>query len=77
MDKKMTKRYALTDYQWEKIKHLLPGRIETVGVTTKDNRLFVEAVIYRYRAGIPWRDLPERFVETRCIVSLHVGQKKR
>ncbi len=27
----------------------------------KDNRLFVEAVLYRYRAGIPWRDLPERF----------------
>ena len=23
--------------------------------------LFVEAVIYRYRAGIRWRDLPERF----------------
>jgi transposase len=32
-----------------------------VGVTAKDNRLFVEAVLYRYRAGIPWRDLPERF----------------
>jgi transposase len=27
----------------------------------KDNRLFVEAVLYRYRAGIRWRDLPERF----------------
>jgi transposase len=23
--------------------------------------IFVEAVLYRYRAGIPWRDLPERF----------------
>ena len=32
-----------------------------MGVTAKDNRLFVEAVIYRYRVGIPWRDLPERF----------------
>jgi transposase len=40
---------------------LLPGREETVGVTARDNRLFVEAVLYRYRAGIPWRDLPERF----------------
>ena len=27
----------------------------------KDNRLFVEAVLYRSRAGLPWRDLPERF----------------
>ena len=37
-----------------------PGRDETVGVTAQDHRLFVEAVLYRYRAGIPWRDLPER-----------------
>src|SRR5271165_5974385 len=32
-----------------------------VGVTARDNRRFVEAVLYRYRAGVPWRDLPERF----------------
>ena len=57
----MMRRYGLRDDQWEQIKHLLPGRADTVGVTAKDNRLFVEAVIYRYRAGIPWRDLPERF----------------
>jgi transposase len=43
------------------LKDLLPGREESVGVTAKNNRLFVEAVLYRYRAGIPWRDLPERF----------------
>jgi transposase len=30
-------------------------------VTARGNRLFVEAGLYRYRAGIPWRDLPERF----------------
>jgi transposase len=55
------RRYALRDDQWERIRHLLPGRDGHVGVTAKDNRLFVEAVLYRYRAGIPWRDLPERF----------------
>ena len=57
----MTRRYALRDDPWERIEGLLPGRKETVGVTAQDNRLFVEAVLYRYRAGIPWRDLPERF----------------
>jgi transposase len=57
----MTRRYGLRDDQWERIKDLLPGREESVGVTARDNRLFVEAVLYRYRAGIPWRDLPERF----------------
>jgi transposase len=39
----------------------LPGREGHVGGTAADNRLFVEAVVYRYRAGIPWRDLPDRF----------------
>ena len=28
---------------------------------------FVEAVLYRYRAGIPWRDLPERSGDFRVI----------
>jgi len=63
----MTRRYALRDDQWERIKDLLPGRDGAVGVTAKDNRLFVEAVLYRYRAGIPWRDLPERFGDYRVI----------
>jgi transposase len=55
------RRYALRDDQWSRIEHLLPGRAGCVGVTAADNRLFVEAVLFRYRAGIPWRDLPERF----------------
>jgi len=55
------RRYALRDDQWDRIKDLLPGRKESVGCTAKANRLFIEAVLYRYRAGIPWRDLPELF----------------
>jgi transposase len=57
----MARRYALRDDQWERISELLPGREGHVGVTAQNNRLFVEAVLYRYRAGVPWRDLPERF----------------
>jgi transposase len=57
----MTRRYGLRDEQWERIKEMLPGREGSVGATARDNRLFVEAVLYRYRAGIPWRDLPDRF----------------
>jgi transposase len=55
------RRYALRDDQWDRIKDGLPGSEGSVGVTAADNRLFVEAVLYRYRAGVPWRDLPERF----------------
>ncbi len=57
----MTARYGLRDDQWARIAGLLPGRVGHVGGTARDNRLFVDAVLYRYRAGIPWRDLPERF----------------
>ena len=35
-------------------KDILLGRKETVGVTAKDNRLFIESVIYRYKTGILW-----------------------
>lgn len=63
----MTRRYALRDDQWKRIEPLLPGRDGHVGVTARDNRLFVEAVLYRYRAGIPWRDLPERFGDFRVV----------
>ena len=55
------RRYGPRDDQWDRIMNLLPGRPGTVGVTASDNRLFVEAVLYRYRAGIPRRDPPERF----------------
>jgi transposase len=57
----------LRDDQWERIKDVLPGRKETVGVTARDNRLFIDAVLYRYRAGIPWRDLPGRFGDFRVV----------
>ena len=55
------RRYGMRDDQWERIRELLPGQEGHVGVTAADNRLFVEAVLYRYRTGMPWRDLPERF----------------
>lgn len=65
------RRYGLRDEQWSKIENLLPGRKGTVGVTANNNRLFVEAVLYRYRAGIAWRDLPERFGDFRVIHTRH------
>lgn len=61
------RRYSLRDDQWERIKNILPGRKGYVGVTANDNRLFVEAVLYRYRSGTPWRDFPKRFGDFRVI----------
>jgi len=57
----MLARHAITDDEWERIKDFLPGRAGQTGWLAKDNRLFVDAVLYVARTGIPWRDLPERF----------------
>ena len=58
----MERGYALRDDPWERLKQLdLPGEAGHTGRPAKDTRLFVEAVLYRFRAGIPWRDLPARF----------------
>lgn len=52
-------RKVLRDEQWERIKDLLPGKATDRGVTAKDNRLFLEAVLWIGRTGAPWRDLPK------------------
>ena len=72
-----TRRYALRDDRWQRIDHLLPSRVGTVGVIAKDNRLFVEAVLYRYRVGIPWRNLPERFGDFRIVHTHHMRWSNR
>ena len=55
-------RYGLRDDQFARIEHLLPGRPGHVGRNSElGNRLFVEAVIWKFRSVLLWRDLPERF----------------
>lgn len=55
-------RSLLTDAQWQRLSPLLPGQERSPGTTGKDTRLFVEAVLWRARCGVSWRDLPaERF----------------
>ena len=53
-------RHALTDEQWARLQPLLPTRSEG-RKSTRGDRLFVDAVIFRAKTGIAWRDLPERF----------------
>jgi len=54
-------RRELRDDQWERIAGLLPGKATDRGVTAKDNRLFVDAVLWIARSGSHWRELPEMF----------------
>jgi transposase len=50
-------RKMLRNDQWERVERLLPGKAADPGTTAKDNRLFVEAVLWIARTGSPWRDL--------------------
>ena len=54
-------RFVVSDAVWEKVAWLLPGKATDPGATGKDNRLFLEAVLWRVRTGVPWRDLPDEF----------------
>jgi transposase len=51
-------RHALTDEQWSRLQKILPRR--RTGPTS-DDRQFIDAVLYRAKTGVAWRDLPERF----------------
>lgn len=54
-------RRELTDRQWQRIEHLVPGKEGDKGRTGEDNRLFVDGVLWIVRTGVPWRDLPPLF----------------
>ena len=51
-------RTLLTDDMWAELSPLLPGQAGSCGVTAKNTRGFVEAVLWLGRTGAPWRDLP-------------------
>lgn len=54
-------RYAISDDNYSRIEHLLPGQPGKLGRNAKDNRLFIDAVLWIGHTGAPWPDLPERF----------------
>ena len=67
-------RLVLSDAQWERMAPLIIGRPDQRGSTGRDNRLFVEGVLWIVRTGSPWRDLPDTFgVSTGTEVSAIVG----
>lgn len=54
-------RFVLTDAQWALIEPHCLGKSTDPGRSGRDNRLFMEAVLWIVRTGSPWRDLPAAF----------------
>jgi putative transposase len=56
----MARRHELSDQQWNVIKDLIPGKKSDPGRKGRNNRLFIKAVLFLLKTGIPWDDLPGR-----------------
>ena len=54
-------RHDISDRAWKIIDPHLPGRAGTKNRPAKDNRKFINAVIWILRTGAPWRDLPPEY----------------
>ncbi|MBY0170535.1 IS5 family transposase [Micrococcus luteus] len=67
----MSRFQTLSDAQWELIAPMLPTRTGRAGRPFSDARTIVEAIIYRYRCGIPWRDLPEVYGPWQTVWTWH------
>ncbi|MGJ5608812.1 IS5 family transposase [Micrococcus sp. V7] len=67
----MSRFQILSDAQWALIAPMLPARTGRQGRPFADARTMVEAIIYRYRCGIPWRDLPEVYGPWQTVWTWH------
>jgi putative transposase len=67
----MSRFQLLSDSQWMLIEDLLPARTGKKGRPFRDARQMVEGIIYRYRCGIAWRDVPAVFGPWQTIWTWH------
>ena len=61
----------LTDAQWALIEPLMPSTNGKRSRPFRDHRPLVDGIIYRFRTGCPWRDVPERYGSWRAIWRRH------
>ena len=71
------RRHELNDSEWERIRPLLGRR--SGPPSKRGDRDFINAVVWRVRTGVQWRDLPERFGSWKTVYNrfhrwAHTGQ---
>ncbi|MBN9792647.1 IS5 family transposase [Pseudonocardia sp. TMWB2A] len=57
----MSRRAVLNDAQWARLEPLLPTSDGLPDRPFADHRRVVEGIIYRFRCGLAWRDVPTEF----------------
>ena len=57
----MVRTGGITDELWALIEPLLPDSTGRQGRPWNDHRLTLDGIVWRFRVGAPWRDLPDEF----------------
>ena len=58
MGEKTYSRFDISDPEWELLEPQMTGQPGQHGGIAKDNRKFINAVVWILKTGSPWRDLP-------------------
>ena len=61
MDHVQKQEIKLQDEQWQKLEPFLTGKQSDPGANAKNNRLFIEAVLWVVENKSVWRHLPQQF----------------
>ncbi|WRZ87928.1 IS5 family transposase [Streptomyces sp. NBC_01007] len=63
-------RGDLTDAEWERLRPFLPVSNGRCG-RWRDHRQVINGILHRVRAGVQWRDLPDRFGPCKTVYECH------
>ncbi|WP_420037198.1 IS5 family transposase [Streptomyces sp. cg28] len=55
----VSRRYELTDEEWELLQPFLPAA--SFGRPRADDRMMLNGIVWKIRAGAAWRDVPARY----------------
>ncbi len=72
----MSRDQVLTDAQWALIEPLLPSTKGKRSRPFRDHRQVLNGIVFRYRTGCPWRDVPDRFGPWKTLWKRHARFSK-
>ena len=70
MDDRLTGRHDLSDAEWARLAPLMPAHPRQ-GHRWNDHRTVISGIMFRTRAGCPWRDLPECYGNWKTVYNRH------
>lgn len=72
----MLRTDVISDELWAVIEPVMPNATGRRGRPWNDHRRTMEAIIWRFRTGSPWRDLPAEFGAWQSVAERHLRWSK-